>query len=201
MDELLGYTPASTSKDIVLALRQKMNSLPKGEDFDFTFRTAAALHTIILSKEMAEESREGPGWDSDETIERAGKAQWGYSCLSIPELTTTMRQGAVFFSNNKNLNLMNVDIRRIVSMIKPFGDGRNLKIAAALYQLTVHSEEAYAAIDKISEKANLPADKVRDCLLGELAPFVLEKDSAEGEFRFEGMYRHIIPILSLLDIK
>ena len=42
VDELLGYTPASTAEDIVLALRQKMNSLPKGEDFDFTFRTAAA---------------------------------------------------------------------------------------------------------------------------------------------------------------
>lgn len=76
-----------------------------------------------------------------------------------------------------------------------------MKIAVALYQLTVHSEEAYAAIDKISENVNIPADKVRDCFMGELAPFVLEKDGAEGEFRFEGMYRHIIPILSLLDIK
>lgn len=52
VDELLGYTPVSTTENIVLAMRKRVESLPKGEDFDFTFRMAAALHTIILSKGM-----------------------------------------------------------------------------------------------------------------------------------------------------
>lgn len=52
VDELLGYTPVSTDDDIVLALRKRIESLPKGEDIDFTFRISAALRTIILSKEM-----------------------------------------------------------------------------------------------------------------------------------------------------
>ena len=46
------YTPVSTTEDIVLAIRKRIESLPKGEDFDFTFRMAAALHAIILSKGM-----------------------------------------------------------------------------------------------------------------------------------------------------
>lgn len=145
VDELLGYTPVSTTEDIVLAIRKRIESLPKGEDFDFTFRMAATLHTIILSKGMTEDNM-NPGWDTEDAIEHAGNAEWGYSCCNIPEITTTMRHGAVFFSNNKNLTLMNTDVRRIVSMIKPFSDTKNLKIATALYQLTVHSEDAYTTI-------------------------------------------------------
>ena len=135
VDELLGYTPVSTTEDIVLAIRKRIESLPKGEDFDFTFRMAAALHTIILSKGMTADNM-NPGWDTEDAIEHAGNAEWGYSCCNIPEITTTMRHGAVFFSDNRNLTLMNNDVRRIVAMIKPFSDAKNLKIATALYQLT-----------------------------------------------------------------
>ena len=77
VDELLGYTPVSTTEDIVLAIRRRIESLPKGEDFDFTFRMAAALHTIILSKGMTEDNRNS-GWDTEDVIEHAGNADWGY---------------------------------------------------------------------------------------------------------------------------
>ncbi len=200
VDELLGYTPASTTEDIVLVLRKKIESLPKGEDFDFTFRMAAALHSIILSKGMTEDNA-NPGWDTEDAIEHAGTAEWGYSCCNIPEITTTMRHGAVFFSRNKNLTLMNTDIRRIVTMIKPFSDTKNLKIATALYQLTVHSEDAYATIAQISDKSEVSPEKVQDCLEGDLSQFVLEKYGTESEFRFEGMYMNILPIISLFDFK
>lgn len=61
VDELLGYTPASTSEDIVLILRKKIESLSKGDDIDFTFRMAAALHAIIFSKEMTAEPNSNLG--------------------------------------------------------------------------------------------------------------------------------------------
>lgn len=199
VDELFGYKPASTSEDIVLALRKKIDSLPKGEDFDFTFRMAAALHTIILSKGMTAEPNVNPGWDTDDAIKHAANAEWGYSCCNIPETTTTMRHGAVFFSNNKNLIFMNEDIRRIVSIIKPFSDITNVKVATALYQLTVHAEDAYTTVVHICEKSGVSEEKVRECLAGDLALFMLEKDGAESEFRFEGMYMNIIPIISLLN--
>ena len=200
LDELLGYTPVSTTEDIVLSLRKRIESLPKGEDFDFTFRMAAALHTIILSKGMTADNM-NPGWDTDDAIEHAGNAEWGYSCCSIPEITTTMRQGAVFFSNNKNLTLMNTDVRRIVSMIKPFSDVKNLQIAAALYQLTIHSDDAYATIAQVSDKLGLSPEMVRDCFEGELSQFVIKKEGKESQFRFEGMYMNILPIISLFDFR
>lgn len=200
VDELLGYAPVSTTEDIVLTIRKRIESLPKGEDYDFTFRMAAALHAIILSKGMTADNR-NPGWDTEDAIEHAGTVEWGYSGCNVPEITTTMRHGVVFFSNNKNLTLMNTDIRRIVTMIKPFCDTTNLKIATALYYLTVHSLDAYATIAQISDKSGVSPEKVQDCLKGDLLQFILEKESAESEFRFEGMYMNILPIISLLDFK
>ncbi|MBQ0125723.1 MAG: helix-turn-helix transcriptional regulator, partial [Clostridiales bacterium] len=94
VDELLGYTPDSTTEDIVLEIRKRIESLPKGEDFDFTFRMATAIHAIIFSKKMTEENR-NPGWDTEDAVEHAGNAKWGYSCYNTPEITTTMRHGAV----------------------------------------------------------------------------------------------------------
>ncbi len=200
VDELLGYTPVSTTEDIILAIRKRIESLPKGEDFDFTFRMAAALHAIILSKGITSDNM-NPGWDTEDAIAYAGNAGWGYSCCNIPEITTTMRHGAVFFSNNKNLTLINTDIRRIVAIIKPFSDAKNLKIATALYQLTVHSEDAYTTIAQISDKSGISPEKVQNCLEGELSQFILEKEGTENEFRFEGMYMNILPIISLFDFK
>ncbi len=200
VDKLIGYAPVSADEDIVLALRNKIESFPRGEDFDFVLRMAAALHTIILSKEMTADNRNS-GWDTDNAMEHAGKAEWGYSSCNIPELTTTMRHGAVFFSNNKNLILTNNDVNRIASIIKPFSDAKNLRIATALYQLTVHSETAYATIDQISEKSKVSAERVQACLEGDMARFIIEKAGIESQFRFEGMYMNILPILSLFDFK
>ncbi len=200
VDELLGYTPVSTTEDIVLAIRKRIESLPKGEDFDFTFRMATALHAIILSKGMTADNM-NPGWDTEDAVERAGKAEWGYSCCNIPEITTTMRRGAVFFSNNKNMSLMNTDVRRIVSILKPFSDTRNLRVASALYELTSYSEVAYTSAALISDKSGLSIEKVLGCLETDLAGFIIEKETGEHQFRFEGMYMNIIPILSLFDFK
>lgn len=200
IDELLGYTPVSTTEDIVLAIRKRIESLPKGEDFAFTFRMAAALHTITLSKEMTYDNM-NPGWNTEDAIEHAGNGKWSYSCFNIPEITTMMRHGAVFFSNNRNLTLMNTDIHQIVAMIKPFGDTKNLKIAAALYQLTVHSEDAYTTIAQISNSSGVSPEKVQDCLESDLSQFILEKEGTESEYRFKGMHMNILPIISLFDFK
>lgn len=200
VDELLGYTPISTTEDIVLAIRKRIESLPKGEDFDFTFRIAAALHTITFSKAMISENS-NPGWNTEDAIKHAGNGEWGCSCLNVPEITTTMRHGAVFFSNNRDLTLMNTDVRRIVAIIKPFSDTKNLKIAAALYRLTVHSEDAYTTVARISDQSGISTEKVQDCLEGDLLGLILKKEGSEREFRFDGMYMDILPIISLLDIR
>ncbi len=201
VDELLGYTPVSTADDIILELRKRIDSLPKGEDFDFAFKAAAALHTILLSKCMTSKPNANTGWDTEDAIEHAGKAEWGYSCVNIPEITTSMRKGTVFFSNNKGLDMINTDIRRIVSMIKPFADNEILKIASALYVLTVHSEDAYTTLELISQKCGLSIDKVICCIEGTLSQFIIEHTTKPGHFRFDGMYMNIIPLISLFDFK
>ena len=199
VDELLGYTPVSIAGDIALAVRKHIESLPKGEDFDFVCRMAAALHTIILSKEMTKDNM-NPGWDTDEAIEHAENAEWGYSCCCIPEMTTIMRHGSVFFSNNKNLMLTNADARHISTVIRPFADAKNLKVAAALYRLTIHSEDAYATIDQISDRSGMIQEMVRNSL-EELSQFILEKEEPVKAFRFDGMYMNLLPIISLCDFK
>lgn len=88
-----------------------------------------------------------------------------------------------------------------MSIIKPFSDKNNLKIAVSLYQLTVHSEDAYATLTQICNKSGVPIEKVQDFLVGELAPFILEKEGVEREFRFDWMYMNILPILSLIGLK
>lgn len=205
VDTLLGRFPVSTSEDFLLNLRRQIDSLPQGEDFDFTFRMAAALHVIILSKAMEAEPNENPGWRTDDAIEYAGSAKWGYSCCNIPEITTTMRHGAVFFSNNKNFNLTNKNIYRITSIMKPFCNAENFKIAVALYQLTNHAEDAFATVRQVSEKSGFAEEKIAACLTGELLPFLLEKSGeasvGESEYRFDGMYMNLLPIMSLFDFK
>lgn len=205
VDELLGYAPASAEADLVLALRRKVDALPQGEDFSFTFRMAAALHAILLSKEMTAAPKGNPGWDTDDAITHAGQGEWGFSCFYTPEVTTTMRGGAVFFASNQALvnfqQLRNQNLRRISALLRTFSDPDTLKIAAALYELTVHDENAYETVSKVSEKAGKPEEQVRNCLAGPLAPFLLEQGIPEGGFRFDGMYMNVLPILSLLDFR
>lgn len=201
IDELFGFTPVSTAENIVLDIRKRIDSLSEGEDFQFVLHIAAALHTIILSKEMTAKWNQNPGWDTDDAIEHAGNGEWGYSCYDLPGFTTVMRRGSIFFSNNRDINLMNAEMRRIVSIIKPFANTENLRAATALYQLTAHAEDAYADITEVSEKAGMPEEKVMDCLTGELAMFLVEKEDAQGQFRFEGMYGNLIPMLSLFDCR
>ena len=201
VDELLGYTLSSASDDIFSTLRKKIGTLPEGEDFDFALRAAAELHTSIITKYMTPEPT-NKNRDTGEAIKPPEKNSYGYSCLSIPEITTTMRHGTVFFSDNKDLNLTNTNIGRIASILKPFCDVNNLKIASALYRLTVHSENLYATAAQISEKSEKPVEKVTNCLSEELASFILEKKSEkETAYRFDGMYMNILPIIALLNYK
>lgn len=196
VDELLGYTSVSIDEDIVFMLCKRIESLSKGEEFGYAFRIAAVIHSIIFSKEMTSD-HENPGWDVDDAIEHAGRTEWGYSCCNVPEMTTMMRHGAVFFSDNKKLAIMDTDIQRIVSILKPFNDVKNLRAAVALYQLTVHSEDAYVTISQIADLSGQSSECIQNCFAHDLSPFVMEQDGAESRYRFKGRYMNIIPVLSL----
>ena len=198
LDELFNRKRISALDDVIVSIREKIESFDRGDDFDFTFRIAAAVHTIIWSKENNFLSSENQNPDIDDLIEHACNTEWGYSCCSIPEIITTMRHGAVFFSNNKKLTLMEHDIKLIVSILKPLSNVKNFKIAIAIYLLTVLSENAYADIIQICDMTGIPSEKIEHVLAEDLAPFVIEKGDVDCGYRFKGMYMNIIPIMSLL---
>lgn len=202
IDELMGYQSAAAPEDLILCLRQTIDSLPEGEDFRCAFSAAAALHTILLSKYMTRESNGNPGWDTDDVIKHAANAEWGYSCCSVPEITTTMRHGSVFFSNNQNLHLHNAQIRRITTLLESFCDYQSFRTAVALYQLTVSSETTFATVSQICQQCELSEAAVENSLTRHLMPYLSEKEEkGQTSYRFDGMYMNLIPILSLLDCR
>lgn len=204
IDELLGYKSASLENNFILNLKDKIYSLSDGADYDFIYRIATALHTILYTKEILNINDINNGWDIDDAILRSGNAEWGYSSFNTPKLSTTLRQSSLFFSNNKNIHLNNTDIHRIILTLQPFCDITTFNIALTLYQLTIHSEDAYASISAINEKSNISKDTITNILDNTLLSFILYRinhDTNETEYRFKGQYMHLIPLLSLFDIK
>lgn len=195
VDELLGQPPLPSVNALPSCLRREIDALPEGDDFAFAFRTSAALHAALFAKSMRGEN---PGWDTDESMEHAADAAWGYSCLSRPDYTTLMQQGCVLFSDNRALFMSNSDLCRIASVIKPFGNTDHLKIAYGLYQLTASSETARATAAQISAVCGLPEESVKTALDGELLHLLQEED---GGYRFQRMYLSLIPVLSLMNFK
>lgn len=196
IDELMGYKGVDTSKDILLQLRNMIQELPQPEDFHFTLKMAYALHAIILSKEMTDVGN--PGWDTNDAIEHASAGEWGLSCISLPHITSYMRKESAFFSSNQNLRLTNSHIRYICSLLETFSSPNNMKALIVIYQLTIHSEEAFASISQIAEECGLSKETIVTCLQNDLVTYLQEKKhGSETLYRIEGMYLHIVPLLAM----
>ncbi len=198
IDELMGYKPVASETDYFLGIKNKIESLPREEDRAFALRMARNLHAVLFLKE----SDDGPRtWNAESVIEKAGKGEWGYSCTNVPEMTSCMWQGSLFFSDNKNLGLHNVHIKNITSVLKAFGDMRRMKVAATLYRLTVHTENAYVTADAVSQKCGISAEAITEMFENDFAPYLREKvENGTTVYRFDGQYMHIIPILSMFSI-
>ncbi|MBQ8496071.1 MAG: helix-turn-helix transcriptional regulator [Clostridia bacterium] len=193
IDELMGYKGADTSKDIALQLLSMVEEMEKGEDFRFTLKMAYILHAIIFTKENQFR-------DSENAIDHAGKQEWGYSCLNLPELTTLMHGDSVFFSANRDLKLSpDYRIRELCAMLKIFSDVHHMKTMYAIYDLTLHDENAYTDIESIAGKSGLRKNEVISCINDALFPYLREKNEAdELRYRIKGMHMHIVPLLAML---
>lgn len=195
IDELLGYAPTPTGEDQIVSCRRRIAALPKNEDLDFTFRMAAALHAAIFHKYMVKDSAD---WSIDDVSTHAEKGEWGYSSIVMPKLTTTMVRGTILFSCNGEMITESTEPHRIALKLQPFGNAENLKIASALYRLTVQDETTYATSEDISERCGLPEEEITERLQGSLAPFVLVQYAPVRAYRFGEAYLDLVPILSLL---
>ena len=206
VDELLGVSPICAEGDVVPTLRRKLEALPEREDADFAFRTAAALHTLLFSKKLTADHRSRNTYADD----RAGQAEWDYSAYDDGGFSIVKRQGAVFFSDSRDLNLTDTDICRIVSVITPFCDGDTLRTAMALSRQALAAEDGYASVREIADASGLPDGAVQERLAGALSPFLErdgramncpEKSSPEKRYRFKAEYRSLLPLLSLFDVR
>lgn len=115
-----------------------------------------------------------------------------------------MKHGSVFYSDNKDVSLTNTRMREISYLLGVFSDIKNLKTLFALYNLTVHSEDAFASVSEISEESGLAEGIVASCLENEIYEYITEKKTTSGDtlYRIEGMNMHIPPMLSMFcDVK
>ena len=185
------------------SLRNTVKTLPEGEDYAFSLRAAYNLHALLVSKAMEDPHTNALGWDTESALERADRGSWGISRINLPDITSYMKQGAVFYSDNNDLELTNTRMREISYLLGVFSDIKNLKTLFALYNLTVHSEDAFASISDISTESGLAEGIVASCLENEIYEYLSEKKSDEGTlYRIEGMNMHIPPMLSMFcDVK
>ncbi len=197
MDALMGYIPPH-STDTLSELRKEIEDLPRGEDVRYTQKLTYALHAILLNKCMASAN---PGWNDDDAILHAGEAEWGYSCVSIPEITTVLRRGTVLFSDNRRFGLREPQIECITRILSVLGKWENLLCFSALYEQTVADEERYVSVSTAANAHGIPQDVAARCFAGDLAPFLSEKyEDGVCVYRIKGSAMHILPVLSLLSV-
>ena len=139
------------------------------------------------------------GWNPDDAIEHAGRAEWGMSCVSKPNVTTRMRYGSVFFSDNNVMHPEDSRISELCRYMRDLSDRKVLKTLVALYTLTVKDENIYADISEIAEIAGLSGNTVFEILENELAEYI---SRAGGDvvpcYRINGKHIHVVPLLSML---
>lgn len=196
IDELMGYKGADPSKDIILQFKNMIDGMEKSEDYRFALKMAYVLHAIVFSKCM---ERENKHWDSEGSIEHAGKAEWGYSCVNLPEITSVMRRESVFFSSNRNLRLDNLKMRNICALLKTFSSVKNLKTMLSIWELTVQDENVYVSVSQIAEKSGLSQMEVLSCVENEIFEYLSTKsDGDELCFRIDGARMDMVPLLAML---
>lgn len=196
VDRLLGCETAPTQDNA--EYQDLIDRLDTREALEYAFKTAAAMHAAAVSKIMTAEPNVNPGWDAQSVVEHARNGEWGYSSCETSEYVTIMRRGTVLFSNSGCPTLQKTDLSRIAYVTDIFADMSNLRTAEGLCRLTSHDEKAYAGLNKISEAAGLPDERVRVCLEGELSAYVLKDERTETVYRANEALAGIITVLSLL---
>lgn len=203
VDELLDYDSSKSENNMLFSLRNTVKNLPEGKDYAFSLRTAYNMHALLVSKAMENPHINAHGWDTETALEKADRGKWGISRINLPSITSYMKHGSVFYSDNKDVTLTNTRMREISYLLGVFSDIKNLKTFFALYNLTVASEEHYASISEISTESGLAEGIVASCLENEIYEYLTEKkDEGRTTYRIDGMNMHIPPMMSMFcDVK
>lgn len=170
IDELIGYVPKDTSKDLVLEIKQQINSIHSDADAKTVCDLAFALHAIYFSKRFTDTH---PTWDYDAVIKNIGKKEWGYSAFAEPSISTVMCASQVFFSDNTNLLWPNEHKLRILSkLLKLMSNYSCLNLLVQLYRLTYQVEGSYTSCEELMKATNLNEEQIKDYLNDELLEYI-----------------------------
>ena len=192
-DELFGHdVKEDEPADAVGAVRKAMGSLPEKEAYDCALKLAFVTHASLISRLMADEGN--PGFDPESAIDHAERGEWGMSSVGAPEISTAMNGGTVIFSDNRSRFTCDSQIKDAARILRLFADEDALRVMAAVFNLTIGSDDSFAGIGKISEKSGLGEEAVTKTL-GELDAFTMRKDD---KVRIRGDKALIIPLLSLV---
>ena len=195
VDQLMGYRGIDTSDNLLLYLRTAMNNAQTGDDAKLALKLVYTIHAMLFSKEMQSK----PGWNSEDAIEHAGKAEWGLSCVSHPNITTRMRYGSVLFSDNRMMHLENDKISFLCNWMRSLSTEVSMKTFVAVFGLTIHDESKYVSVAEIAKYADLSEGTVSEQLENNLAEYLSIQSRVQIlYYRIAGRYMHIIPLLAMI---
>lgn len=195
IDQLMGYQGVDTSDNLLLQLRAAIDNAQTGDDEKLALKLVYTIHAILFSKEMQSE----PGWKSDDAIEHAGKAEWGLSCISHPNITTRMRYGSVFFSDNRMIYLENENMSILCDLMRSLSTIVSMKVFAAVFVLTIYDESKYVSAAEIAKFAGLSEDAVSKQLENNLTEYLsIYSKEQTLNYRISGRYIHIMPLLMMI---
>lgn len=193
IDELLGYKPADTFGDVFLKIKTLMEEAGREHCFDLAYKLAFVLAEGSFTKGY---SAYAP-WDTTKQRTNDDNAfyNWGYSACSEPEGHALMRGNSIFISSNKRrYNITNSVINDVYNVLQPFTDKNVLRVFFTIYELTIHDFNVYASKEEIAEKSRLSVGTVVNVV--DKLPFII--DINEDNYRIDGPYMHLAPLLLML---
>ena len=172
-------------------LKSLVKSITEKEEEDM-LNVVLALHAAWFAKMQ---QKENSAISEDGAMDAVIGGKWGYSAFCEPDITTVMRGQSVFYSKNRALDFHADRIGNLSILLKTLSDRKNLTVMAAIYELTVCTEDTYVGIDEIICQCKLMVEDVQTSLENGLFPYLLEKDY---KYRIKGECMAILPILSIL---
>lgn len=197
IDELMGVAPSDRADDLLIRIKNTLDAAKPGTEYDEIMKLVKALHAIAWVKESAKENSGMPHLDMDETIEHATHSEWGYSSVSVPKFTATMRRDCVFFAGGERMYLDDTDVTKISRLLKAVADRWTLSVLFSIYDRTYRNDDDFALYADISGDTDVDAEQVKSIVAGNLNKYVYENDDKTG-VRIRGEYMNIPPILSVL---
>ena len=197
IDELMGVPVADCEDDLLVRIKNSLDGAKPGTEYAEIMKLVKALHAIAWVKESEKEDSGMPPMDMNKTIEHAIDTEWGYSSVSVPKFTATMRRDCVFFAGGERMFLDDADVTKISRLLKSVADRWALSVLFCIYDKTYRADDDFACYEDISEGTDLDVEQVKSAVASNLSRLVYENDDKTG-VRIKGEYMNIPPILSVL---